>query len=351
MSLQDEIDASEKIETEVASATRNLRQQVQSLTTENQELRQLSRFYSRAEVAPIAPPVWRLSPQTNTTHAGIVMAQLTDTHFDEVIAPEEVMFINAYNREIALIRLQSWVEKVIVLPRKYWRGVTIEGLVIPVTGDILSGDIHEELKNSNEDLLYASMLFWAERLIAAIELLTREYKGCVEVAVVVGNHGRSTQKPVYKGRAQSNIEWLMWSIIRDRLADRKSNAIVRVSNSMDFNLPVYGRNHLLTHGDQFRGGSGISAAMSPLMLGQHRKSVRQEAAQLPMGLMVMGHYHQVLDLPGLVVGGSMKGYDEYAFGNNFRPEEAAQLMWLTTPERIKTVTMPIYLQNREAENW
>lgn len=346
-----EAQTEERIALEVASATRTLKARITDLTNEAQELRKMSRFYSRVAEAPIAPPKWRLAPQGNAAHAGIVMAQLTDCHFDEVILPEEVMDLNAYNREIAVMRLRLWTEKVIANPRKYWRGVNIEGLVIPVTGDILSGDIHEELRNSNEDHLFASCLFWQEQLIASLELLEREYKGAVEVHVVVGNHGRMTQKPVYKGRAQSNIEWLMWSNIRDRLHDRGSAVTVNVSNSMDLNVSVYGRNHLLSHYDQFHGGTGISAALAPLMLGQHRKGVRQEAAHLPMGLMVGGHFHQLLDLPGLIVGGCMKGYDEFAFGHNYRPEEAAQMLWLTTPERLKTVTMPVFLQDREAEGW
>jgi hypothetical protein len=70
-----------------------------------------------------------------------------------------------------------------------------------------------------------------------------------------------------------------------------------------------------------------------------------------MDLMVMGHFHQMLDLPGVIVGGAMKGYDEYAFGLNLRPEQAAQMMWVQTPERGKTITIPVLLQDREAEGW
>ena len=65
-----------------------------------------------------------------------------------------------------------------------------------------------------------------------------------------------------------------------------------------------------------------------------------------MDLQVLGHFHQYLDLPGVIMGGSMKGYDEYAFGLNLRPETAKQALWLTTPERGKTITMPIELQDR-----
>ena len=311
MSAVDDVQREEQIEAGIQSATRTLRRRVEDLTAEAKELRSIVQLYNDAYRAPISPPAWTVHPSKGG-HAGIVVAQLTDTHFDEVVEPSEVLGLNAYNREIALLRFRRWVEKVVTLPRTYTAGVGIEGLVVLATGDILSGDIHAELKESNEDHLLASLLFWVEQIIGALGTLESEYPG-VSVHAVVGNHGRTTIKPVYKGRAHTNVEWLMWSVIRDRLADRGSKVVVEVSDSMDLNVPIYGRNHLITHGDQFKGGTGISGAMAPLMLGQHRKGVRQQATDSPMSLMVMGHFHQLLDLPGLIVGGSMKGSDEFSF--------------------------------------
>lgn len=295
------------------------------------------------------PPKWTLAPRKAGGKAGIITAQLTDTHFDEVVKPEEVGFINAYNREIAEKRLQKWVEKVIVLSRDYVAGVQIEGLFIMATGDLLSGDIHSELKESNEDMLYASADHWINQLITAVKTYADEF-GLVHISAVVGNHGRSTVKPVFKGRAKSNIEWLMWRQIA-RYFGADDRVTVQVSDSMDLPLRIYNTNYLLTHGDQFRGGSGISGAMAPLMLGQHRKAVRQMATESPLDIMVMGHYHQYLQLPGLIVGGSMKGYDEYAFGHNLRPEPAQQAFWVTSPEYGPTIHAPVHIQKREEEGW
>lgn len=350
MSARDEVAAEERLEADIQRATRTLRTQVDSLTAEAKELRAMLGFYDDISKSTVAPAKWLSKPATSASHAAIVMAQLTDTHFDEVVSPDEVLGLNAYNRTIAETRFRRWAEKVVELPRAYVRGVKVEGITLMATGDILSGDIHAELKQSNEDHLYASCIHWVEQLISALELLEREY-GQLHVSAVVGNHGRSTIKPVFKGRAHSNIEWLLWRVVRARMVDRGSKATFDIADSMDHNVEVYGRNHLTTHGDQFHGGSGISGAYAPLSLGQHRKSVRQLSAGMPMDLMVMGHFHQLLDLPGLIVGGSMKGYDEYAFGLNLRPEEAGQMLWITTPERGKTVTIPVMLQDRVAEGW
>lgn len=345
----EDVEFETRLEAEIQSETRTLRQQNTELSAEAKELRAQLRFYNSARTEPIRVPTWTVRKE-RSGHSGLVMAQITDTHWDEVVKPDEVFDLNAYNRVIAMQRFRRWTERVITLPRDYVNGVRLEGLVIPATGDLFTGDIHPELKESNESPLLASVLYWQEPMIAALELLEKEYEQVI-VDCVVGNHGRLSDKPIFKGRVYDNVEWLFWSVIRDRLADRGSKVVVNVSTSMDLNVPIYGRNHLLTHGDQFKGGTGISGAYAPLSLGSHRKSKRQSVAGMPMETMVIGHLHQLINIPGVIMGGCAKGYDEYAFGLNLPPAEAAQAMWITTPERAQTIWMPIYLQDRKAERW
>jgi hypothetical protein len=142
----------------------------------------------------------------------------------------------------------------------------------------------------------------------------------------------------------------MWRQVA-RYFEQDDRVTVQVSDSMDLTVAIYETNYLLTHGDQYKGGTGISGAMSPLMLGQHRKAVRQLAANDPIDIMVVGHFHQYITLPGLIMGGSMKGYDEYAYGHNLRPERAQQAFWVTSPEYGPTIHAPVHVENREDEGW
>lgn len=352
MTIADELDRDQQVERAVTKRTSFLNRRVEELSNDAAELRRQLDFFTSAREATISAPRWLAAPKKTGKHVGLVVAQMTDWHLDEVVRPQEIFDLNAYDRAIAQTRMQRWLDKVVTLPRDYVRGLSIEGLIIPATGDLFTGDIHAELKESNEDKLLASVLYWMEPMISVLEALGEEYPS-VYVAAVVGNHGRLSDRPVFKGRVHDNVEWLFWSVIRDRLKDRGSKVQVDVSTSMDLNLPIYGRNHLLTHGDQFKGGSGISGAYAPLMLGSHRKTKRQMVAQMPMETMVIGHLHQLINLPGVIMGGCMKGYDEYAFGLNLPPDPngAAQAMWITTPERAQTIWMPIYLQDRKEEGW
>jgi hypothetical protein len=360
MTLHDEVTADQEVaqlRTALQSAKDRtaevgwLKSQNSDLSDEIKELRATVEFYGSARRVPIEIPKWQIKSKVGK-HAGLAIAQMTDWHLDEVVKPEEIFDLNAFNRDIAHLRIKRWVEKVVTLPRDYMAGVSIEGLILPATGDLFTGDIHAELRESNEAKLLASVLYWQEPVIAALEMLEGEYPS-VAVYAVVGNHGRLSDKPIFKGRVQDNVEWLFWSVIRDRLKDRKSSVAVNVSPSMDLNVPIYGRNHLLTHGDQFKGGTGISGAFAPLSLGAHRKTRRQMVAQMPMETMVIGHLHQLINIPGVIMGGCLKGYDEFAFGHNFPPDPngAAQAFWVSTPERAQTIWMPIYLQSRKDEGW
>lgn len=352
MSLKDRAQAIADEAADAARAKKAASREADELRGEVERLRKLVGLMELIDKAVTQPPRWTRAARGKAGKVAIVTTQLSDTHFDEVVKPEQVAWINAYDRGIAERRLRAWSEGVIKLARDYVAGVEIEGAAVLATGDIFSGDIHDELKNTNADTLYGSVVHWIEFLYAALDELATDF-GKLHVAAVVGNHGRDSRKPVYKNRAQSNIEWLLWRILAREFAARKDDRVTfQVSDSMDLTVRLYTTNYLITHGDEFKGGTGIAGARSPLMLGQHRTSVRQMATSMPMDYMVVGHFHQYQPpSQGLVMGGSLKGYDEYAFGKRFRPEPAQQAFWITSPEHGPTISAPVLCQDRKAEGW
>lgn len=333
---------------------RQLKVELESASDELKELRKLVAFYDSARNEPLVVPEWRLPRRGGQHHVGTQVSQIADWHLDEVVEPDQILFLNAYNRQIAHQRIERWVEKTITLPREYMRGLDLEGLVIPSTGDLFTGVIHQELAQTNEDEILASVLYWMEPIIGFLELMAKEYPG-VEVDAVPGNHPRNTEKYDHKNRVKKNYESFFWAVVRDRLKDRGKapNVTVNVSPSANMNVQIYGRNYLLDHGYEFKGGSGISGAFAPLSLGAHRKNLRQSVADMPMHTMIIGHLHQIINIPGVIMGGCLKGYDEFAFDHNLRPDEngAGQAMWITSPERAQVLWMPIYVTDREEEGW
>lgn len=335
---------------DVQRQSKTSKAEAERLREELKRLTELVGLMQRIEGAVSQPPKWTRNVRGKAGRKGIATYQLSDTHLDEVVRPEQVEWINAYDRHIAEVRLRAWSENALELARDYVAGIEYEGAVVLATGDIFSGDIHAELRETNADTLYAGVVHWMPLLAAALDALAADF-GRLHVAAVVGNHGRNSTKPVYKNRAQSNIEWLLWRMLAMHFA-KDERLTFQVSDAMDLTVPIYGTNYLITHGDEFKGGSGIQGARAPLALGQHRTSVRQMATAHPMDVMAVGHFHQYQPpSQGLVMGGSLKGYDEYAYGRRFRPEPAQQAFWVTSPEHGPTLSAPVRVQDRKAEGW
>ena len=314
-----------------------------------ERLRSQLDLLSHIDQTKLEPPRWLQPVRPTKKVRGTVVAMLTDTHFGEVVNPAEIDFLNAYDDRIAEMRLHRFADKTIALSRDYISGITYDGCVLLLGGDIFSGVIHEELEQTNADTLYESVVHWMEPLLAVINELASAF-GKLHIATTYGNHGRRTKKPRAKKRAQDNIEWLFYrSLQRATKGDKRITW--QIPESVDTYISVYSTRFLLTHGDQFRGGSGIAGALSPLLLGQHRKTRRAMASGRPFDILTIGHFHQYLTLPGLIVGGSLKGADEYSYIGNFGYEPAQQAFWVVDPEHGVTMHAPLHVVDREAEGW
>jgi len=303
---------------------------------------------SAAEGAELQPPRW-MSPGKPRTSAATLVVMLSDTHFDEVVKPEEMEGLNAYNREIAVIRLERWAQNVVKLARHYLAGVRYDGIILLLGGDIFSGDIHEELKETNADTMLGSLLFWSEQVAAAVGLLAGEF-GKVHVASVVGNHGRMSRKPRAKQRVRTNFDWLLSKMV-ERHFSGDARVSFQIPESADCLISIYEHHHLLTHGDQVNGGGGIGGIYPPIMRLRARKAQHHLAIGSQFSTLWLGHWHQYLSTPSLIINGSLKGYDEYAKVSNFGFEPPQQALAIVTPERGLTVQAPVFCADPKREKW
>jgi hypothetical protein len=333
-----------------ARDNRVLRAELKDATERLKRAEKLLGIVERIDAENVTPQTWDV-PARSAQHRGVPCLELTDLHYGAVIRPEEINNINAYNLRIANQRIKRTFEGTIKLARDYFANIKYDGIQVFLPGDNFSGEIHDELRETNEASIADAIVGLLEPIESGLRLLAREF-GKVKVACVVGNHGRRTHKPKSKGRVADNYDYLLYRLLaRDFAADPAVD--IHVSPSADTLVKVYRTRYLLTHGDQFKGGSGISAELAPLLLGVHRKKRRDAAVGKPFDIMVMGHFHRTLMLPqsGIIVGGSIMGYDEYAFMQNFLPEPPMSAFWLTTPERGVTFTAPVHAVKRSEEGW
>ena len=315
------------------------------LLKEKEENARLMGLFKFIHEAKSEVPKWVSARPKISKKQSIATAFLSDVHLDEVVAPEQINFVNEFNREIAEARLKLFFDNTIELAQSYLHGLTYEGLVLPLGGDIFSGIIHEELTETNAGTIFESILYWAEPIAAGIKHL-RDAFGRIFLPCVAGNHGRRRYKPHAKHRAQDNFDWFFYHLLAKLLKGEKGIDFA-ISEAADQPYAVFDTKYLLTHGDQFRGGSGIAGMLSPLMIGDSRKRQRETAVRRPYDYLIMGHWHQLAFIRGLVINGSLKGYDEYAYVSNFAYEPPQQAFWITDPVYGMTIKAPIHVARNE----
>jgi predicted phosphodiesterase len=328
---------------------RVLEAQLKELEAEMGELGDIAELFRGATDRQQALPDWLIPGRKPEEKVATVNLVLSDLHLDEVVKKEAVRGVNAYNRRIAEQRLERTFTKAITLPRDYMSGLRYEGIIVHLAGDTFSGDIHEELARTNEASPLETLLYWLDPFVAGLRMLAEHY-GQVHVVSVPGNHDRTHRKPVAKGRVETSLHYVF-----TKLLEREFRGDTRLTwdapLSPDALTTVYNTRIMTTHGDQFRGGNGIGGILVPILRGDSRKRQRQQAVGEPYDLLVLGHFHQYISGPGVLINGSLKGYDEYAFQNNFGFETPQQALFLVTPEHGASFHMPIQCANRRQERW
>ena len=328
---------------------REAESQVKSLARELDRANEVAGLLTSIDSYTIQPPTWTKRKTAKGDHIGTPCLLLSDTHFDEVVDPAEVQGANAYDRTIAEQRLHRTLTNVEQVAHGHLKGVTYDGAVLLLGGDMFTGDIHEELTETNADTMMGSLVHWLEQLTPFVAGY-RDMFGKVHVWGVVGNHGRTSRKPRAKRRVKTNFDWLLYVLLAREFAD-DDRVTFTIPESADVTLEVHATRFLLTHGDQARGGSGISGPLTPWSLLRHRKGRREDALGRGFDHLVMGHWHTYLAGMGLIVNGSTKGYDEYAYLNNFAPEIPTQAFWIVTPEHGVRFNAPIFPGDRKREGW
>lgn len=316
----------------------NLREELKETAAKLEETEKRLGAYSALAKTRPSPPRW-LCSTSSKSQTGTPVLFLSDIHYGEYVDAKQIEGCNSYNLKIANDSMHNTIEKAIALAYRFMYKPKYDGIVLAVGGDLLTGNIHDELKETNEAGVLESMSKLRDQFIWAINELHRTF-GRVYVPWVVGNHARMSMKPRAKGKVKDNYEWLLGDMLAKHF-EREKDIKFDIPESTDVTFPVYQTRFLLSHGDQFRGGSGISGYFSPLFIGQARKHRRQLAINKPFDVMMLGHFHQYIHTEQLLVNGSMIGYNEYAYQMNLPFEKPRQSFFICHPQYGVTYRMPI----------
>ena len=307
---------------------------------------------------PPEPPKWLTAPSKAQGARGVPCTIWSDWHYGEVVRPEEIGGVNEFNAEIAAKRITLLVDTTIDLAYNHMGRAEKKypGIVVMLGGDMLSGDIHEELFATNDRTTQQCINDLTDLIASALERMADAF-GCVFVPCVVGNHGRSSRKPRMKGRVYTSHEWNIYCSL-ERYFRRDSRIQFLIPGETDAYFKVYDHRFLLTHGDSLgvKGGDGIIGAIGPITRGSLKVARSEAQIGRDFDTIVMGHWHQMLWLPGGIVNGALKGYDEYARLAMRAPySRPSQALWFVHPDHGITARWEIILDETrtatECNDW
>ena len=323
--------------------------QIRKLTA---ELKAAQRTQSEADVVKgligtmdrqldeLDPPAFLLTPQKKESAPGVPTLMLSDLHWGEVVQPAQINHVNDYNIRIAHERMDTCVNAAVHLLRILSPKLDYPGIVLPLGGDMISGNIHDELTATNELNTMPTVLDLYGKLVGVISTMADTFKH-VFLPCVSGNHGRDTHKIWNKDRHATSFDWLLYQFLAKRFEGDKRVTFF-IPDGPDAYYKVYDHAYLLTHGDQFRSfGDSMIGALGPILRGDHKKRSRNAQVDMEYDTLLLGHWHQYVHHSRVIINASLKGYDEYAYNNNFGFEVPQQALWITHPKWGQTFRMPV----------
>ncbi|HEX9052330.1 MAG TPA: hypothetical protein VF841_17515 [Anaeromyxobacter sp.] len=310
----------------------------------------------RAIVEAVVPDWLRLDPPSREGFAGVPTVFSSDWHGNEGVLPSDVGGVNEYGPAIFEARAKELLNRSVDLLNNHVRhGQKYPGIIAPFDGDMLD-HLNRWIHTSEPENplgTRSGIDCVSEAICGLVEGYVHAY-GHVFSPCSRGNHGRLTPKGRYAQSAEENLDAVVYDRVRAVLgrdpALRKRVSIV-VAPGSDIMWRAYGHRYLMVHGDReslgSAGGDGIIGPAGPIIRGAVRLWVRASRTGRPFDTLLVGHYHQWMVLPGIIVNGSLKGFDAFAHARGFAYEPPRQAMWLTHPKWGITCHWPVYVDRKQ----
>ena len=323
-----------------------LTQEKQKLLREEIKEEDLLREVLKLGTAQLEPPKWLMQLKAAGSSPGMPMLVASDFQWGEVIRAPEIDGFNDFNIEVAHRRYKVLISKTIDLSFKHMVRPNYPGIIYWRLGDMVSGDIHQELRETNEMGSIAAVLDLTSYEVAGIKELQKAF-GRVYVVSVPGNHGRTTIKPFAKRFVETNYDYLS-GIMLEREFKSDPNVTFYSPLSGDAIVNVFGYKVLGTHGDRIgsRGGEGFIGPAATIARGMKKCVDYYAGLGQTIDYQLIGHFHTSLELEYGWANGSLPGYGEYPKSFRMKPQPPSQWLLFVHPNHGVTCRWPILLESK-----
>ncbi len=277
------------------------------------------------DTVPTRPPVPagkapRL--QKNRLPVGGIL-DLGDWHYGEVVDLDSTGGVYQYNPTIAQERFEHTIDQAIELGREH----KIGKMVVIFGGDMISGNIHDDLNRTNEMMIVNQTLEMSEIATTGLEKVVSAFS-TVKALSVSGNHPRLEKIPHFKHKQTENMDYMLDAILQLKVGKQK-NLEWLTKKSFWNNFELEGRRFLTMHGDTNKQQNSMGISFYAI-----EKELRKYMGLVNDGTiphfhdMITHHQHTMATIP---VGGAMnyingsgKGGDEYSLAGSRPPSPARQ---------------------------
>lgn len=332
---------------------RQLKKQIRRLTEGAYDAERVIRRLEAAvaDVRPQYHPSGYQPTRTGRSPQEMVLL-FSDLHASEVVSLEETRGINEYGWDIMLERMAEIHRS--VLSHKDHFGFEVSKLHVHMLGDMLSGDIHDELAITNDRPTAEAIVQLARDTVEWLLQFAEDFP-LIQVAGVPGNHPRASRKPAAK-QAHNNGDWLYYQLVSAYLEGHPQFAFDFPRGSFNVVMICDRFRALLMHGD------GVRTTMPGVPWGgiaRRITTLEQQFAKArqPLDFIEIGHFHTRNALDGIqaqpFLNGSVKGPDEYSLKQFGMGNDAKQTLLTVHPERGWTGQYAIDLMPKQAasEGW
>jgi predicted phosphodiesterase len=182
------------------------------------------------------------------------------------------------------------------------RTQSCDDTLLVIDGDMITGDIHDELRETNDGGLRAQADACLKFLYRGVQAMRAATPGTLHVVCIGGNHGRLTKKQHIKNGTQHSVEHIgVYDPLR-RLVGEEGVAW-HIPPAERHIMTVHGRRVSTQHGTMIRSQGGIGGTLVPMT----RWVTRANDADLYL----FGHFHEADAYGKIVKNGSLIGSSGY----------------------------------------
>lgn len=263
----------------------------------------------------------------------------SDWHAGEYVDPDTVSGLNAFDLEIFQKRTKLFFQRALYLTDLVRAGTKIDVFVLALLGDMISGGIHDELREEALGSSTEMTVLVTDVLCDGIDFLLKEGKfDHICIPCSFGNHGRNTKETRSSTAWKTSYEYLMYSFLQ-KLYMNNERVHFQLTKGYHNYFDVFDRRIRFHHGDAIRYAGGVGGITIPV-----NKAVAQWN-KAPSGrntyLDIFGHYHQSKSDNCWISNGSLVGYNAYALKLKADYEPPRQQFF--TIEKDHGLTFPSYI--------